>query len=99
MIYHNRRKAAALRYNQEQEYAPKVSASEQDYIADTIIEKSKKNNVIIMEDSFICEILAEIKNDETITDELYEAVAEVIAFVNRVDHPIGSVNKTKNIDT
>ena len=99
MIYHNRKKAAALRYNQEQEYAPKVSTSGQGYIADTIIEKAKESNVPIMEDASLVELLAELNINETIPEELYQAVAEVFSFVYRADQQIGSVIKRKNIDT
>lgn len=99
MNYRHRKKAAALRYNQEQEYAPKVSALGKGYIADTIIEKAKENNVPIMEDASLVELLAELNINETIPEELYQAVAEVFAFVYRADQQIGSANKIKNIDT
>src|SRR5699024_6032911 len=99
MIYPNRRKAAALRYNQEQEYAPKVSASGQGYIADTINETAKESIVPIIDDASLVELCAELNINETIPEDVYQAVAEVFAFVYRAVQQIGSVIKRKNIDT
>lgn len=94
----NRKKAAALRYNHNLEYAPKVAASGQGHLADTIIEKAKVHNVPILEDTSLVELLAELNINETIPEELYQAVAEVFAFVYQIDQQIGT-EKGKNMGT
>lgn len=80
-----RKKAVALRYNQEQNHAPKVVATGKGLIAENVIEKAKENNVPILEDESLVELLAELNINETIPEELYQAVAEVFAFIYQAD--------------
>lgn len=80
-----RKKAAALRYDQNREHAPIVSAAGKGLVADTIIEKAKASNVPVIEDSSMVELLAELNINETIPEELYQAVAEVFSFIYRAD--------------
>ncbi|ASN05741.1 EscU/YscU/HrcU family type III secretion system export apparatus switch protein [Virgibacillus necropolis] len=84
-------KAAALRYNQKQDKAPTIAAAGKGIIAENIIEKAKQNNVPMIEDATLVELLAELNINETIPDELYQAVAEVFAFVYRADKEVGSI--------
>lgn len=79
-----RKKAVALRYH-EQYTAPKVTATGKGYIAESIIEKAEEHQVPIIEDATLVELLAELNINETIPEELYEAVAEVFAFIYRLD--------------
>lgn len=88
-----RKKAAALRYDQSKGSAPIVSASGKGLIADTIIKKAKENKVPIIEDSSMVELLAALNINETIPEELYQAVAEVFAYIYRADQIIGSKKK------
>lgn len=83
-----RKKAVALRYNQEQNHAPKVVATGKGLIAVNVIEKAKENNVPILEDESLVELLAELNINETIPEELYQAVAEVFAFIYQADQNI-----------
>lgn len=88
-----RKKVAALRYDQTIGNAPIISAAGKGLIADTIIEKAKENKIPIIEDSSTVELLAEFNINETIPEELYQAVAEVFAYIHRVDQIIGSKGK------
>lgn len=80
-----RKTATALHYDHDSDYAPKVTATGKGLIADTIIEKAKENDVPVQEDASLVELLVELNINETIPDELYQAVAEVFAFVYRAD--------------
>ncbi|WP_164669010.1 EscU/YscU/HrcU family type III secretion system export apparatus switch protein [Virgibacillus doumboii] len=80
-----RKKATALRYNQDLDNAPKVTATGKGLVAESIIEKARENNVPIQEDSSMVELLSELNINETIPEELYHAVAEVFAFIYRTD--------------
>lgn len=80
-----RHKAVALRYDQDREQAPKVTATGKGLTADAIIQKANENHVPIQEDESLVELLAELNINETIPEELYQAVAEVFAFVYRTD--------------
>lgn len=81
----NRKKAAALSYDQMKDATPRVSALGQGLVADNIIELAEENDVPILEDPSLVELLSNLNINETIPEELYEAVAEVFAFVYRLD--------------
>ncbi|GAB3067435.1 EscU/YscU/HrcU family type III secretion system export apparatus switch protein [Virgibacillus ainsalahensis] len=87
-----RKKAAALRYDQNRENAPVVAAAGKGNLAESILEKAKANNIPVLEDASLVELLAELNINETIPEELYKAVAEVFAFVYRTDQRLTSKN-------
>jgi len=80
-----RRKAATLRYDQDRDNAPIVSAAGKGYVAEEIIKLAEDNNIPIVEDSTLVEILAELNINEHIPEELYKVVAEVFAFIYQTD--------------
>lgn len=80
-----RKKAAALRYDQEKDYAPKIIGSGQGFVAESIIEEAKKNHIPTLEDPTLVELLSELNINQTIPEELYQAVAEVFAFIYQTD--------------
>lgn len=84
-----RKKAAALRYDQKRDSAPVVAAAGKGLTAENIISKAKENNVPVMEDSSLVELLAELNINESIPEELYQAVAEVFSFIYQADKLIG----------
>lgn len=89
----SRKKAVALTYEQDKEYAPKVSATGKGLIADNIINKAKENHIPIMEDRTLVELLSELDINEKVPEELYQAVAEVFAFIYRTDQKVTSLKK------
>lgn len=78
-------KAVALSYEANKQVAPKVVAKGKGNVAKNIIEKAKKHNVPIQEDSSLVELLGQIQINEAIPEQLYDAVAEVFAFIYSVD--------------
>lgn len=79
-----RRQAAALSYGKGQQ-APQLTAKGKGLVADNIIERAKEHNVPIMEDASLVELLTQLNINETIPEDLYEAVAEVFAYVYQID--------------
>ncbi|NLM36036.1 MAG: flagellar biogenesis protein [Clostridiales bacterium] len=79
-----RRKAAALKYEQTYD-APIVTAAGVGFVADKIIESAKENDVPIVENEELADLLNNVDVNSAIPVELYEAVAEVIAFVIDLD--------------
>jgi len=75
------KKAAALRYNEFSDSAPKVVAKGKGYIAEKIIEMAKKHNIPIVEDPLLVDSLIKLDLYEEIPPHLYEAVAKLIAYV------------------
>lgn len=82
---HKRKQAAALTYRDDSHSAPIVSAKGKGFVADKIIEEAKQHNVPIMQDPSLVQILGELEINRVIPNELYQAVAEVFAFVYNVD--------------
>lgn len=81
----NNKKAAALRYEQSYE-APIVTAAGIGLIADKIIEKADENNVPIVYNKELADLLQNVDVGESIPPEIYEIVAEIIAYVMSVDN-------------
>ncbi|HLR71804.1 MAG TPA: EscU/YscU/HrcU family type III secretion system export apparatus switch protein [Pseudogracilibacillus sp.] len=84
----NRKKAAALSYDQATDSSPRLTAHGKGLVADQIIETAKKNNIPVLVDESLVELLANLNIDEAIPSELYEAVAEVFAFVYQLDQQV-----------
>jgi flagellar biosynthesis protein len=80
-----RRIAAALVYDTEREPAPRVGASGRGRIADRIIALAHEHGIPIREDRVLAEALAQLDLGDLIPPKLYQAVAEVLAFVYRLD--------------
>jgi len=80
-----RRKAVALRYNEAKEAAPRVIAKGAGLIAERILEIARENGVQTYEDPDLVAILSKLDINTQIPEELYRAVAEVLAFVYRVN--------------
>jgi flagellar biosynthesis protein len=78
--------AVALSYEASKQMAPKVVAKGKGKVANNIIEKAKKHQVPIQEDPSLVELLSQLQINEAIPEQLYDAVAEVFAFIYSVDH-------------
>ena len=83
-------KAVALVYDDQKSSAPKVVASGKGHIADKIIEIARAAGVHIHEDRNLVELLANIPIGDEIPAELYQTVAEVLAFVYRINEKFRS---------
>lgn len=80
----HKRKAAALKYDIGYD-APVVTASGVGLIADNIINKASENSIPIVENKELAELLTNVEIGSAIPFELYEAVAQVIAYVTDID--------------
>lgn len=74
--------AVAIKYDAEKNSAPVVVAKGEDYLAMKIREKAKENNIEIVENKPLARMLyANVDVGAEVPPELYQAVAEVLAFV------------------
>lgn len=80
-----RKKAAALKYDNIFS-SPTVTAVGFGEIADRIIKEAQNNNIPIIEDTALTENLTRLSIGQNIPVELYEAVAEIIAFIYSLDN-------------
>ncbi|WP_175988956.1 EscU/YscU/HrcU family type III secretion system export apparatus switch protein [Bacillus sp. Marseille-Q1617] len=85
MTSHPRKEAIALGYDQSGESAPRVLAKGKGIIAENIISKANEHGVAIQEDKSLLSLLGRLDIGESIPEELYGAVAEVFAFIYRLD--------------
>lgn len=73
-----KRLAVALEYDGYN--TPLITAKGSNELADKIINLANENNIPLHEDKDLIEILAQIDLGEEIPENLYQAIAEVIAF-------------------
>ena len=83
------RKAAALRYAQGKEETPRVVAKGRGKIAEKIIALAEANQVPLVEDRHLVQMLEALDVDTEIPPELYQAVAEVLVFIYRLNRKAG----------
>ena len=79
--------AVAIQYDGEVQKAPVVVAKGADYLAQRIKEVARENKVEIVENKPLARMLySNVDIDQEIPPELYQAVAEVLAFVYNLKH-------------
>jgi len=74
-------KAAALKYDKENDSAPSITASAKGESAKNIIKIAEENGIPIKQDEDLVNMLSEIELNQEIPVELYKAVAEVFSFI------------------
>lgn len=83
-ISDKRRTAIALAY-QTGDAAPKVVAKGRGLIAQAIIERAKEHGVFVHESEDLVGMLMQVELDENIPPQLYLAVAELLAWLYRLE--------------
>jgi flagellar biosynthesis protein len=78
-----RKRAVALRYDREQDPAPRVVAKGEGFVAEAIIAAAREAGVVIESNAMLAGALSNVEVDEEIPVELYEAVARIISYVLR----------------
>ena len=80
------REAVALAYR-ESDAAPKVVAKGRGLIADEIMARAKEHGVYVHESPELLSLLTQVDLDQHIPANLYAAVAELLAWLYRMEHP------------
>jgi flagellar biosynthesis protein len=75
--------SAALRYTGDG--APRVVAAGRGHVADTILARAHEAGVPVHQDPKLATALAELALGEDVPEELWSAVAEVLAWAYRLD--------------
>jgi len=78
-------KAVALHYDHQPGSSPKVVASGQGHLAQMILEAAEAAGVDIVEDPDLLEVLGRVPVGEEIPAELFQVVAEILAFIYRIN--------------
>jgi FlhB-like protein len=92
MVNKKDRIATALKYNPEEQIAPKVIAKGAGYVADAILKKGEESDIPVYKDEKLSQQLYNLSIGEEIPEELYELVAEVLIFIARLDSNRGKGN-------
>jgi flagellar biosynthesis protein len=79
------RLAVALAYRKEQDAAPRVVAKGRGLLADAIIERARDTGVYVHESRELVALLMQVDLDQRIPPQLYVAVAELLAWLYRVE--------------
>ena len=80
-----RNKAVALKYQPLSDHAPKVVAKGEGRVADKILEIARKHNIYVHNDPDLIEVLSQLDLKAEIPADLYAVVAELLAFIYRLN--------------
>lgn len=83
-------KAVAIKYNERDGIAPKVVAKGTGVVAGKIMHAAKEHGVPIYQNKTLTGMLMAVELDREIPPELYQAVAEVLAYIYRLDQRLGN---------
>ncbi|HEY8550957.1 MAG TPA: EscU/YscU/HrcU family type III secretion system export apparatus switch protein [Vicinamibacterales bacterium] len=76
-------RVAALRYDPPSDRAPRVVARGEGNIAEKILALAREHGIPVHEDRELVEVLSRLELDEEIPPEVYQVVAEILAFLYR----------------
>ncbi|MBR9981847.1 MAG: EscU/YscU/HrcU family type III secretion system export apparatus switch protein [Desulfatitalea sp.] len=80
-----RKKAAALRYDVGGDHAPKVVAKGRGKMAERIVALAQAHQVPLVQDRNLVQMLEALDVNTEIPPALYQAVAEVLVFIYRMN--------------
>lgn len=80
-----RKIAAAIKYDPAKSPAPRLTAKGLGAVAEKIIERAIAAGVPLREDPDLAAALAKLPVDTQIPQALYQAIAEVLAFIYRLN--------------
>jgi len=78
-------KAVALKYERGKDPAPRVTAKGRGLIAEKILAIARERNIPVKQDKLLLDALYKLDINEEIPEELYRVIAEVLAFVYRMN--------------
>jgi flagellar biosynthesis protein len=79
------KKAVALQYEMGKDTAPKVVAKGKGFMAEKIVEVAQEHGIPLYQDKELSQVLEALDLDTEIPTELFRAVAEVLAFIYRMN--------------
>ncbi|SAI02718.1 flagellar protein [Bordetella ansorpii] len=80
----DRQAAVAISYD-EQESAPRVVAKGYGKLADTIVRNAREHGLYVHESNELVSLLMQVDLDSQIPPQLYTAVAELLAWLYRLE--------------
>lgn len=90
--------AVALKYDEKGEKAPFIVAKGMNFMAEKIKEIARKNRVVIVENPPLARSLVKLELGWEIPPDLFQAVAEILAFVYQTKGKIRLDENEKKVD-
>ena len=81
----DRRLAVALQYDNERDNAPRVVAKGRGLVAEAILRIAREAGVEIHENADLAAVLSKLDVEAEIPPELYQVIAEILAFVYKLN--------------
>lgn len=88
-----RKRAVALRYRTGEDPAPRIAAAGSGPVAERILALAKEHGLPLREDPDLVEALAVLELGAMIPPELYEVIAEVLAWAYRANSSFTSTTR------
>lgn len=88
-----RSRAVALRYDRREHPAPRVTAAGSGPVAERILEIARAEGIPLREDPDLVAALAALDLGAAIPPELYEVIAEVLAWAYRANASFASTTR------
>ncbi|MCT4633785.1 MAG: EscU/YscU/HrcU family type III secretion system export apparatus switch protein [Firmicutes bacterium] len=85
MVDKKRKIATALKYRKDSDVAPKVVAKGKGEVANNIEKVAEEHNVPVYKDEKLSRQLYNLEIGDTIPEELYNVVAEVLVYIAKID--------------
>ncbi|MBH0155865.1 MULTISPECIES: EscU/YscU/HrcU family type III secretion system export apparatus switch protein [Fictibacillus] len=85
----SKKEAVALKYSPLESNSPVVIAKGKGETAERILRSAENHDIPIQEDPSLVHLLSKLEIDESIPEELYEVVAELFAFIYKLDKEAG----------
>ena len=82
---HSSKTAVALKYDAAMDQAPKIIAKGNGHVADKIIALAREKGIPMREDPDLIQVLSQLDLNQEIPPSLYQVVAELLAFVYRLN--------------
>lgn len=80
-----RQLAVALRYLREKDPAPRVVAKGSGHLAEKILALAREHGIPVHPDADLAEVLVQLDLGKVIPEELYQALAEILAYLYRMN--------------
>ena len=79
-------KAAALKYDQDNNIAPELIAKGQGEIAQKILHLAKEHDISVFQNKALVDALLNLEIHEEIPPRLYKAVAELFSWLMKIEN-------------
>lgn len=84
--------AVALKYKLNEDVSPLVIASGRGVLAQALVNKALEHDIPIHSDGELAELLGNVEVGQSIPEELYEVVAQIMAMVYKMDSSLRRID-------